>query len=293
LSVSPASLNFARAGGSQNVNVTANLGWTAGSNASWLTVSQQSGSLLRVTAAANSGDTRTGSVTVTAGGITRTITVTQDAVQQIIAEPTTPADGQGSIEIAFEVPVSEQFRISFTVTLPDGFILDEQATSLISELRSSYRLSITPDGRGGWLFEITPGTSPRSGNDVSYRKIVNIVYAISGSVQNGNYEVKIRDINLTLDSGATIHQDEISVPVTVDSASGNTGVEAVKILYYKGVLSVDTPVAERITVHAISGVAVYQAQKEAGFAVFNLNHLSRGIYIISGNSGWVKKVVVN
>jgi xyloglucan-specific exo-beta-1,4-glucanase len=80
LNVSPASLAYSSAGGTQAVSVTADVSWSVSSNAAWLTASPLSGSgngSFNVTASANTGATRTGAITVTGGGLTRTISVSQ------------------------------------------------------------------------------------------------------------------------------------------------------------------------------------------------------------------------
>jgi hypothetical protein len=73
----------AAAGGATTVVVTTDQpGWTASSDAVWLTVSPASGvsgDQISVTAGSNSGAARTGVVTVAAGGTTATVTVAQAA----------------------------------------------------------------------------------------------------------------------------------------------------------------------------------------------------------------------
>jgi len=82
LSVSPASLNYAVAGGSQTVTVTSNTSWTATSSASWLTISPASGSnngTITAVAAENTATSqRTATITVSGTDApTQTISVTQ------------------------------------------------------------------------------------------------------------------------------------------------------------------------------------------------------------------------
>ncbi len=89
LIVSPQSLNFSQAGGSQTFTVISingnNSSWTASSNQSWLTLSPTSGSgggtTTTVTATAspnNSGSTRTAVVTISQGSNTATLQVAQN-----------------------------------------------------------------------------------------------------------------------------------------------------------------------------------------------------------------------
>ncbi|MDR1602695.1 MAG: leucine-rich repeat protein [Tannerella sp.] len=292
LTVSATSLHFATGGGTEEVSVTANRNWTATASASWLNVSTSDDSLLSVTAASNTGYARTDTIIVTGGGLVQLIAVSQDAAQQIIAEPEQPVDGQGSIEIALEIPLTEQFGITFIVTLPAGFLLDTEATSLAGGLQADYRLSITPNGQGGWLFEITPHITLRSAGETVYREVVNIVYTTPETVQPGSYEMKLQNVNLLLTASETvIHQDEIRVPVRIDSPSGIEFAEAATVRYHDGVLRVSTPAAERIEVYSAGGQLLYSVQKAEGAATFRLNGLPRGVLIIRGGSGWTVKTV--
>lgn len=80
LNVSVSSLSFSSAAGSQNASITSNTTWTVSDNQSWITVSPTSGSnnaTLTVTVTQNTGASRSGTVTVTGGNLTRTINVTQ------------------------------------------------------------------------------------------------------------------------------------------------------------------------------------------------------------------------
>jgi mannan endo-1,4-beta-mannosidase len=81
LSVAPTSLSFAATAASSPVTVTANVSWTVTDNQTWLSVTPASGAnngSFTVSATANTGTTsRSGAVTVSGGGITRTIGVTQ------------------------------------------------------------------------------------------------------------------------------------------------------------------------------------------------------------------------
>jgi len=84
LSLSHSSWAPPREAGNLRVTVTSNTIWTVSSNASsWLTVSPQGGggdSSFTINATANTGTaSRSGTVTVTAGGVSRTVAVTQSA----------------------------------------------------------------------------------------------------------------------------------------------------------------------------------------------------------------------
>lgn len=81
LSISPTSASLGAGAASQAVAVTANVSWTATDDQSWLSESPASGSnngSFSINATANTGTaSRSGTVSVSGGGITRTVAVTQ------------------------------------------------------------------------------------------------------------------------------------------------------------------------------------------------------------------------
>jgi Carbohydrate binding module (family 35)/Viral BACON domain/Secretion system C-terminal sorting domain len=84
LTISPSSLSVGSGAGSSNIAVTANVSWTVSDDQTWITVSPTSGSnngTVAVAVTANTASTsRSGTVTITGGSITRTVTVTQAGV---------------------------------------------------------------------------------------------------------------------------------------------------------------------------------------------------------------------
>ena len=82
LTVSPTSQSFGSTAGSQTASISSNTTWTVTDNQSWITVSPTSGSnnaTITVNVTQNTGASRSGTVTITGGGITRTIAVSQAA----------------------------------------------------------------------------------------------------------------------------------------------------------------------------------------------------------------------
>ena len=87
-------------------SITSNVAWTASSNQAWATVTPANGTnngILTINVAVNPTTTqRTANITITGGGITRTITITQDAaiapnLQVNTTALTAPAAGQNGI----------------------------------------------------------------------------------------------------------------------------------------------------------------------------------------------------
>lgn len=80
INTDPASLTFEKAGGNETITVTANVAWTASSDADWLTIDPASGTnngTITVTATENGTDARNATITITDGTITKTVPVTQ------------------------------------------------------------------------------------------------------------------------------------------------------------------------------------------------------------------------
>ena len=81
INVAPTSLNFAKEAGSETIAVTANVSWTASSNAAWATISPASGTnngTITVNVQANTGaEARNAAITITDGTLTKTVAVTQ------------------------------------------------------------------------------------------------------------------------------------------------------------------------------------------------------------------------
>ncbi len=84
--ITPTTLSFSASGGSKSISVMSNQPWTVSADASWLKLSDNSGTsdaTLSVTAEENtSTSSRSGAITFSAGGNTYQVTVTQEASEQ-------------------------------------------------------------------------------------------------------------------------------------------------------------------------------------------------------------------
>ena len=84
---------------------------------------------------------------------------------------------------------------------------------------------------------------------------------------------------------------------TIYRYSGGAGIsgpdllaEQVIVSSANGLLLVNSPSAETITVYSMSGTQVQAARKSTGEAQISIGNLSKGIYIVKGGSGWVKMI---
>ncbi|WP_421799068.1 BACON domain-containing protein [Haliscomenobacter sp.] len=115
LTVAPTSQSVSSQAGSANITVTSNVAWNVSSNAAWLTPSPNSGSNNGTVAASfttNTGAARTGTLTFTGGGITRTATITQAAPASLTVTPSTQSVGTAAG--SFNITVSS--NIAWTVS---------------------------------------------------------------------------------------------------------------------------------------------------------------------------------
>ena len=126
LSVSPESLAFTAEGGAQNVQVKANNPWTASASGTGISVNPSSGdgnATVTVTAAAtNSTDPITGTVSFRSGGLSASVSITQEErkVIQVGDVMTIPAEGgsfavdvQYNTDVVVEVESAAQSWITF------------------------------------------------------------------------------------------------------------------------------------------------------------------------------------
>ena len=152
LTVAPTSFSFASAASTGNATVTANVSWTVSDDQAWISTSSASGSgngSFTVSASVNTGATpRTGTVTVTGGGFTRTIGVTQAAATG--SNLALSASTWGPAAAASSTQINVTSNVGWTVT-------DNQSW-----------LSATPtSGSGNGSFTVSAtantGTTNRSG----------------------------------------------------------------------------------------------------------------------------------
>jgi hypothetical protein len=236
---------------------------------------------------------RSATITVAGGGITRTVSIAQAAAaQDVVVDPVPPANGaQSYLVLRLGIPTDDPFSGTFLVVLPPGMSLDLTKTVILGSLANQYDLLISKIDAQTWLIEIRPKSSPRTLSTTAAQDIVKIAYTVSSSVADGSYEISIRDLEFTVGDHVTIRKDEIRVPVTVAGPTGNEAVEAgTEVWYSGGVLSVGTPLREVVTVYSLSGSPVFSAEKAAGRATFRLPHLPGGVYIVRGGSGWARKI---
>jgi hypothetical protein len=113
LEVSPTLLSFASASSNAKFQITSNVSWTASANVLWITLSRTSGPndvQVTVTVSANLSTTsRTGVITVTGGGLTRTVEIVQSGAGAAMTLSTANLSfgpGAGSLSFGITTNVS-------------------------------------------------------------------------------------------------------------------------------------------------------------------------------------------
>ncbi|MDR1980855.1 MAG: hypothetical protein LBQ39_04435, partial [Tannerellaceae bacterium] len=246
LDVSTYTQNFPADGGSLYLFVTSNTSWTVSSSESWATVYPASGSndeTVRVTATANDGGERTATITITGGGITCTVDVTQAEKEEpkVVVTPSEPAGNQGTIDVSLSFPEDEAITsFTFDLTLPDGFHLNREATALDAKLVADYQLTITEKTGNSWSFDISSKALRSASSAPVHQKLVDVAYTVDESVENSDYEITISNLLFEGEDGTVIEEDEIIATVTTGSPVGilSPRQAAVSVYYSHGVLTV-------------------------------------------------------
>lgn len=153
LAIAPTSLSFGAGAAASAVSVTANVNWAVSDDQSWLSASVAGGAnngSFTVNATANTGTaSRSGTVTVTGGSLTRTIAVTQSG--QAVPNNLTVSPGSFLFPgTASSGQVTVTSNVSWTVVNNSGFAI------------------VSPtSGTGNGTFTINVGASPNIGRSSS------------------------------------------------------------------------------------------------------------------------------
>ena len=165
LAVSTSTLSLAAAAASSTISVTANVSWTVSDDQSWLSASPASGSnngSFTVSTTANTASaSRSGTVTVTGGGITRSISVTQAGQGGTggCSNPITFSGNTGN----FNTAGGACYRTNANVNGWGCYNFDGRSVSVGGVLRSCGQLPLTRNADGYFYFEVTAGQFPWAG----------------------------------------------------------------------------------------------------------------------------------
>ncbi|MDR1341236.1 MAG: leucine-rich repeat domain-containing protein [Prevotellaceae bacterium] len=209
--------------------------------------------------------------------------------QGVTAQPTPIRNSQGGFNVSLAVPETGTFTATFDVVLPAKFRLNDIATKLTESLASRFDLRVTEKGNGVWSFGITP-KAIRSASANSFREVVRVVYNVENTLEDGVYELKVKSLELKLADGTEIREDEIVIPVTFNSATGNEAptLSGTAIRSYGRNLYITTPTAARLSVFTPEGSLQKQLAIPAGETVIAL---PAGVYIVKAGDT-VRKISI-
>ena len=226
LTVAPTTLSFAAAASSSAIAVTANVSWTVTDNQTWITASPTSGAnngSFTVSATANTGTAaRTGTVTVTGGGLTRTIAVTQ-------AAPTANNLALSQTALSFASAASSS---AVTVTANVSWSITDNQTWITASPTSG-----TNNGSFTVSATANTGTASRTGTVTVTGGGLTRTVAVTQAGQSTTTTLNVSTTSLALASGATsgtfsitsnvawtVTDDQSWVTATPTSGSNNATV---------------------------------------------------------------------
>jgi len=226
-------------------------------------------------------------------------TIMERASINVTADAPAGSNGEGSINLVLEIPTNTLFTGSFYIQLPEGFTVNMEKTSLSESLSSLLDWTITQEDGGKWLVTISlksDKSSFRKMTDVAYTKIMEIVYNVEETVENGSYQSTISNLNFEFEDGTVVKEIEIPVDVSVDHSYNNEeGIKAIQsgmnVYISDNQLYVDTPQAEMIYLYSVIGQLEYSCMKAEGMKIIPLKQNNHRILIVKGSSGWVKKMM--
>lgn len=247
LKVSQTEMYFAKEGGTQNISFTTNVAWTASSSAEWCRLSATSGDSsaksVSVTASENTGyDDRTATVTISAGELKQTVTVTQGMTKGIFI--TTPEYDLSNESHNLTVEVKS--NVGLEVISDSGWITHTETKALTT---SNICLAVDAnrgyDGRTGTVTVKEKGG--KLAGVVTIRQAENLGLELSGEaaeIGRAAQDVEVV-VNTNVEFTVVVPEDARGMIVNVKYEGGSEGTKA--LVPKKCVISVseNTTGAER------------------------------------------------
>ena len=222
--------DVSRDGGSWQITVTANSAWTASSNSSWLTVNTTGASgnaTVTVTAAANTGASRTGKVTFTCGTVTVTYTVTQNPstyTYSIVYKSTNGRDlGSSSATYAYGTTntITAPAKSGYTTPASQSVAWDSTSKTItfsyapaaVSNSEKSAQWSTSPK----MWYNVTLQYQNRTANSVQVR----IVWKTT--IQSYGYDVYRQSYSGTVTGSSAVSIPQVTVVAFNEWKTGTSG----------------------------------------------------------------------
>jgi hypothetical protein len=166
------------------------------------------------------------------------------------------------------IPIPPLYR-TVTLHIPDGIAVESPVSSLVIHRGEyAFKLARPSDGVDSLLISLS-----NSGISVDLVPVITLLadtYHIVLSPVTSNLDVYISFLTST--GNASISSHSVTVSLTGD------------------LLSVLTPYKESLTLYSLRGSLLSHTSKEKGSTGINISHFPRGVLIVRGSSGWVRKV---
>jgi mannan endo-1,4-beta-mannosidase len=222
LTVSPTSLSLAASASSGTVSVTSNTSWTVTDNQSWITVSPTSGSnngSFTVSVTANTATTaRTGTVTVTGGGITRTVAVTQAGAtaNNLAVSPTTLSLASAASNSAVAVTANVSWSVTdnqswITVSPTSGSNNGSFTVSVTANTGTASRSGTVTVSGGGLTQNVAVNQAGTTANNLT---VSPTSFSLASAASSGS-------VTVTANVSWTISDDQTWLSTSSTSGSGN------------------------------------------------------------------------
>jgi len=185
LTVSPSTITLATSESQQTINVASNTSWTVSSLVTWLTVSPTSGSndgSVVVKATANTGSSRSGTVTFKAAGVTdKSVTVNQDGKPSLEVSKTSLSFGNSAQSGTFDITSNVSWTVTrgsyswITVSAASGSNNASITVSVTANTSTSSRSGTVTVSGGGFTktVNVLQSGSPPTTAQVRFRKLSN------------------------------------------------------------------------------------------------------------------------
>ena len=198
---------------------------------------------------------------------------------------------EGSFDITTSMSIDSIQSGSLRVTLPEGFILDEEKTAFASGLANKYDLNIHEQADGSFNLDIAfkrNASNSRAGN------ILRIAYKADEELVRGTYDIAISQVLFNTPGGNFLPAPATVVPAEVtrgEVSNELTDAASPKAYTAGNTLYIYVAQTEQVAVYSLTGHKFYETTVSAGTTAINTAAFPQGILIVKSSNGWAKKVI--
>jgi hypothetical protein len=289
LSVTPTTQARTSAAGSFTTTLTSNVAWTVSSDAVWLTTTVSSGSNNATVTAnytANTGEARTGILTFTGGGVSRTVTVTQAPPPVLTVSPATqsvsPIAGNFAITLTSNIAWTVSSNAAWLTATPTSGSNNGTVTANFTGNTGSARTGILTFTGGGLTRTVTVS---QAAPNLTVTPTTNPVSPLAGSVtitltSNINWTVASNAAWLTTSPTSGSNNGSITASYTANTGSARTGTLTFSGNGINRTVTV-TQAAPTLTVSPTTSTRTAAAGSFAITLTSNIN------WTVASNAGWL------